>query len=78
MRHLDKFKQHHPATYGIRDSWIPIVDNTLDKCFEIIPEMQILQIKEKFGQLRLYTTHDSDRRIRPTIMQAERKCAAPP
>lgn len=75
MKHLDKFADGWIASYDIRDEWIDVVDKTLDRCLEKIPSLRIIQIKEKFGELRIYTTHDSDRDVTRWVRDAERKVA---
>lgn len=75
-KYLDKFENQMWVSYDIRDSWIPIVDEALDKIFEVAPDTLILQIKEKFGELRIYTTNAM--LAEPFILEAEIKCAQTP
>lgn len=75
MKYLDKFAPGWPATYDVPNDWVPIIDRALDKCFAEVPGMQLLQIKEKFGELRIYTSHNSNRNITRYIREVERKIA---
>lgn len=40
--------------YESGPGWDKLIDETLDKIFEIDPTIEIFQIKEKFGGLRIY------------------------
>lgn len=42
------------TNYDIRDEWIPTVDAALDEIFAYDSGAKLIQIKEKFGGLRLY------------------------
>lgn len=42
--------------YECHDGWNDLIDDTLDKIFSIDEHFTVEQIKEKFGQLRLYGT----------------------
>lgn len=62
----------------IGDGWFDIVYNLLEKIEPIAitlfePKFKILQIKEKFGYLRIYTQHGANETIRAAIIQAERE-----
>lgn len=62
--------------FGIGDGWFNILYNLLEKIEPtalnlIEPKFKILQIKEKFGYLRVYTEHGANETIRAAIIQAE-------
>jgi len=42
------------ASLDVGDGWLPLIKETLEKCFELAPEMRLFQVKEKFGELRIY------------------------
>ena len=41
-------------TYECSSGWDDLIDDTLEKIRTIDPEIKILQVKEKFGTLRIY------------------------
>lgn len=43
--------------YEAGPGWDKLIDETLDKLFEIEPALEIFQIKEKFGGLRIYLNY---------------------
>jgi len=70
MNFLDKLQEKYPAIYGktcfieVRDGWFPLVE----KGFEItqkyrnlgVANLEVVEVKEKFGGLRFYTSHTYD------------------
>lgn len=56
--------------------WQPIVDETIGKMQEIEPDLLVLEVGRRYGQLALRTTNAANPEIRKLKMQAERKCAA--
>lgn len=40
--------------YECGAGWEDLVDDTLDRVFDTDPDVEILQVKEKFGTLRIY------------------------
>lgn len=65
-----------PLWYGtsnlsIGGGWYEIVSNLVDDLLELEPEVRILQIKEKFGALRVYITGYNNG-LEEVILKAER------
>lgn len=65
-----------PRFWGmdIGDGWMPIVEEAIVRIAALPDPPQIVQVKEKFGLLRIYTScvhAEADRIIR----EAEAKCA---
>jgi len=55
----DKYKDFLSLTYGfeISSGWIPLIEDFLHKAFNYKDSVRIVQIKEKYGSLRIYTEH---------------------
>lgn len=55
----EKIGNYKPIAYGIQcdDGWFDLIDELLSKIKELDPEntVKVVQIKEKFGGLRVYT-----------------------
>lgn len=47
-------------TWSIGEGWKPLVRDLLAKLLELDPTIQILQVKEKFGGLRVYYVSNRD------------------
>lgn len=43
-----------PENYYVREGWIPLVEELVEKLIKIEPTFKIAQIKQKFGGLRFY------------------------
>jgi hypothetical protein len=56
-KHCQDIKYH---AKHVGDGWKPIVTELHNKLIKLVPEYKILQVKEKFGQLRYYTSGLSD------------------
>jgi len=57
--------------------WFSLINEALKKLFKLNPKLQILQIKEKFGGLRLYVSHCSSEMnivINEAKAKAEKTC----
>ena len=81
MKYVDRFGDGFEtwARYDIPDEWIPIVDEALDRIFEIAPKTKIHQIKTKFGGLRLYLDPHADTQsvydqVSDIVRQTEERC----
>ena len=55
----DKYKDFLSLTYGfeIDSGWLPVVEDFLEKASNYKDSVRIVQIKEKYGSLRIYTQH---------------------
>jgi len=45
--------------YGILDNLFDFIQNKIDNCYPKIKQVNILQIKEKFSTLRIYTNYSN-------------------
>lgn len=67
------------VSYECGDGWLPIIEELFDKIQVLVDndpayfEFMVLQVKEKFGGLRVYTT-GYDEKIDKLIDEAECKC----
>jgi hypothetical protein len=52
----DNYKDFFPVGFG----WRPLVEKLVDDIIAIEPEVDVTQVKEKFGGLRFYTGGASD------------------
>jgi len=62
---------------GCGEGWRPIIQEALEKINEMNPNTEILQIKEKFGGLRLYVGHidgSDSMEIEKIVRHAEKEC----
>lgn len=63
---LSNYEQKYPSHfYETPRTWIPVIDEFFDECYSILSRLelpldtvQFLQIKEKFGRLRIYFAID--------------------
>lgn len=74
---LNKYEKHIPSGWygfdGIPDEWCDDIDDLLSRMIEKIPDLEIHQIKTKFGGLRFYTNcHDPE--LNKEINELEDKC----
>lgn len=55
----DKYKDFLSLTYGfeIDSGWLPVIEDFLQKAYNYKDSVRIVQIKEKYGSLRIYTVH---------------------
>lgn len=55
----DKYKDFLSLTYGfeIDSGWLPVIEDFLEKAYNYKDSVNIVQIKEKYGSLRIYTQH---------------------
>ena len=70
--------------YEFGAGWNDLVNDTLDRLFAVDPDLEILQVKEKFGTLRLYYHTEFDHgtpqamligtTVRDAEMRSERIC----
>ena len=73
---MEKYKGNLKLQFGIECGvgWYKLIDNTLMKIKKLYPKIEIVQIKEKFGMLRVYTggiPYKVSRRIQTIIQKAE-------
>jgi len=71
-------KEWFPADISIGDGWFQILYDLLAQWELFVknfgePKFKILQIKQKFGGLRIYTNHGAEEIIRLTTNMAEKK-----
>jgi len=78
MINVDKYKDiidvKYPGMIECPPGWEDIVIDLLDKILEKNLECQILQIKEKFGQLRVYYASSHYDEIKELVKNAELLC----
>jgi hypothetical protein len=55
--------------------WLPIVADALGKMLAIDPELEVRQIKQKLGGLRIYYSSGYRKEVQSVVGQAERLCA---
>ena len=74
-KHKDKFGNGFESypNYDVPEEWIPVIDDALDRIFELHPDTVIHQIKEKFGGLRIYLNNDYLDDVWEIILDAEKK-----
>lgn len=81
---MDRIKKKYESIlelpFGIEcdDGWAGMIDRTLGKLRKLYPKIKVVQIKEKFGELRIYTggtPYQHTRRIAYIITLAERESA---
>lgn len=70
-----EFAKWEAGRQPVGDGWMPIVMETHRRIKEVCPDYKIQQIKEKYGGLRYYCTHDMDDDVEKIIQEAEDKCA---
>lgn len=69
------FKDIHPCNFGCGEGWKTIIN---DLCTQIkalgLPNLRVVQIKEKFGGLRFYVD-GADNAVYDLIAEAEKKAS---
>ena len=60
--------------FEVHDGWLPIVKKLVEELKETDPEVEIEQIKTKFGELRCYTSYNNNK-IDEIINKYEDICA---
>lgn len=56
-------------SWTVGNGWTPIVNKLLERLIELDPGVQIIQIKEKFGGLRVYCDNVADdREVRVAVL----------
>lgn len=82
---LEDIEKDHPALLldcfdlAPPPGWVGTVAASLgrlDALREAMPGLRVLQVKSKFGGLRIYTNHDGDSRVDAIVRAAEETCAA--
>lgn len=58
----------------MRPGWLAIVAAALEKMNTIDPDLEIRQIKQKFGGLRIYYNSKNWEQLRPAVQEAELLC----
>lgn len=83
MSNLPKLRQQYPKLLkrawevSIEDGWMPIIEQLCKSIQHHVDttgmkQVEVVQIKEKFGGLRFYTTHADDE-VMAMINEAEHK-----
>lgn len=55
-----ELKEKYPSNFSNcfdfspSDTWSEIISETIEQMIQLVPEVQIVQVKQKFGSLRLY------------------------
>ena len=65
----------HAISLDIPALWHPTIIEATKKIIEIDPDIEIVQVKSKFGRLRYYT-QPYDLKIEEIVIEAENKIAA--
>lgn len=60
--------------FDIRGGWAPIVAAAIEQILAIEPEVQIRQIKQKIGGLRIYYRSEHYEELRAIVQEAELLC----
>ncbi|MGB5110663.1 MAG: hypothetical protein WBO08_03200 [Mycobacterium sp.] len=68
-----RFADGWGAWISVGDGWLPIIVNLDAALSALEPDLRYHQIKEKFGELRVYTTHDTHPEVEALITAAERR-----
>jgi hypothetical protein len=66
-----------PLTLAVGDGWLPLINTLVNELLEADPDIKIMQVKQKFGSLRVYATPNSQESralIREAEFAAERTC----
>jgi hypothetical protein len=58
----------------IRPGWLRIIAIALEKMSAIDPDLEIRQIKQKFGGLRIYYNSERRQQLQPAVEEAEVLC----
>lgn len=75
----DKLKNKYPETFtdcfdfSPPDGWEPIVERLIDDLMFVDPTTKIVQVKEKFGELRVYASPMNEASY-DLIDEAEKQC----
>ena len=52
---IKDFKAHYKDYFPVSEGWRTLVEKLVDDIIKINPEIEVMQVKEKFGGLRFYT-----------------------
>jgi len=75
---LGMFRNTHRCNFHCGEGWKNIVNNLCEELLMVAPEVEVAQIKEKFGTLRFYiggVHEDIYKQVHALIGEAERKSA---
>ena len=70
MLKITEFKEYYKKYFPVGKGWRHLVEKLVDDIIEIDPEVEISQVKEKFGGLRFYIWGGNDK-IYKLIDEAE-------
>ena len=51
---ITEFKDTYKEYFPVGDGWRPLVEKLVDDIIAVDPEVEVSQVKEKFGTLRFY------------------------
>ena len=72
---IKDFKKHYKDFFPVGEGWRPLVTKLAEDITKINPNVEISQIKEKFGTLRFYCDGDGGDEIGKLIERAEQESA---
>lgn len=67
---ITKFKEYYKGCFPVGKGWRPLVEKLVDDIIKIDKEIEITQIKEKYGGLRFYI-YGGNKEIHNLIDKAE-------
>ena len=73
---ITEFHKHYKDCFPVGEGWRPIVEKLVDDIMAISPQIEITQIKEKFGTLRFYiggVKHEISNSVYSLIERAEQE-----
>ena len=77
MKYSHLFSDPKPGQLAVGDGWLPTLYDFLDKCDKHSKKIQIAQIKEKFGQARIYADNTDEylgNLIKETVHKLNNTC----
>ena len=57
---ITDFKKHYKDYFPVGEGWRGLVEKLVEDIIKIAPDVEISQIKEKFGGLRFYIDYGTD------------------
>lgn len=67
---IDEFSRHYKDSFPVGEGWKPLVEKLVGDIIKIDPDVEVTQVKEKFGGLRFYVSGANDQ-VYDLIEQAE-------
>ena len=57
---ITKFKEIYRDCFPVGEGWRPLVEKLVDDIIAIDPDIDVTQVKEKYGGLRFYVLYGDD------------------